>query len=156
MGIQIATSMILLLSTLYGPATTTEADIQKSIIDNSIKQEIEITGPITLESHVREYFKDDPVLAEIAKCESQFRHVGSSGKVIRGKENRFDVGVMQINEKYHLDQAEKLGYDLHTLEGNMAYAKWLYEKQGAKPWYPSEKCWSKAISASEKIKLAKS
>jgi hypothetical protein len=77
MGIQIATSMILLLSTLYGGATTTEANIQKSIIDSSIKQEIEITGPITLESHVREYFKDDPVLAEIAKCESQFKHIGS-------------------------------------------------------------------------------
>lgn len=141
---------------LYSGTTTTEAVIQKNIED-SFKKEIQSTGPITLESHVREYFKDDPILAEIAKCESQFRHIGSTGKVIRGKANKADVGVMQINEKYHLDQAEKMGYDLHTLEGNMAYAKWLYEKQGSQPWYPSEKCWSKAVINTENQKeLAKS
>jgi hypothetical protein len=136
-------------------ATTTDAILQKNI-GNEFKKEIEITGPITLESHVREYFKDDPILAEIAKCESQFRHIGNSGKVIRGKVNKADVGVMQINEKYHLDQAEKLGYDLHTLEGNMAYAKWLYEKQGPQPWYPSEKCWGKAMNTENQKELAKS
>lgn len=141
--------MAMLLSSIYGVATTTEISIQKNINREQIKQEIQITGPKTLEAHVREYFKDDPILAEIARCESQFRHIGTTGKVIRGKVNKADVGVMQINEKYHLDEAEKLGYDLHTLEGNMAYAKWLYEKKGPQPWYPSEKCWKDAVGKGE-------
>ena len=82
-------------------------------------------------------------MAEIAKCESTFRQYDSKGEVIKGIVNKSDVGVMQINKYYHLKQAEKLGYDLHTIEGNMAYAKALYEREGTKPWNASSKCWMK-------------
>lgn len=50
---------------------------------------------------------------------------------------------MQINETYHLDQALSLGIDIYSLEGNMAYAKYLYDKKGSGPWVSSSKCWKK-------------
>lgn len=97
--------------------------------------------PITLETYVREYFKTAPLLAEIAKCESRFTHLGKSGKILRGELTAEDVGVMQINEFYHDKRAEKLGFNLYTLDGNLAYAKWLYAKEGTVPWASSGKCW---------------
>lgn len=100
--------------------------------------------PLTLEMYVREYFSDDPILAEIARCESTFRHVGKNGTIIRGKVDPADIGVMQINERYHNVKAIALGFDLKTIEGNMAYAKYLYEKEGLKPWNPSKPCWGKS------------
>lgn len=146
--IEITTSLLFLVSSLYGGAISAGADnssqakvdsVQKQEYANSIKTD----NPITFEQYVREYFKDDPILAEIAKCESTFRQYSSTGEVIKGRVNKSDVGVMQINKYYHLKQAEKLGYDLHTTEGNMAYAKWLYDREGTKPWNSSSKCWGK-------------
>ncbi|MEK7134634.1 MAG: hypothetical protein AAB819_02850 [Patescibacteria group bacterium] len=91
---------------------------------------------------VEAYFKDDPLLVHIAFCESSFRQTGTDGEVLRGTVISRDVGVMQINERFHATQAKKLGYDIHTLEGNLGYAKWLYEKEGARPWMSSSKCWT--------------
>jgi hypothetical protein len=50
---------------------------------------------------------------------------------------------MQINEKYHLEESVKLGMNIHTLEGNLEYAKHLYETEGTKPWKYSSACWNK-------------
>ncbi len=97
----------------------------------------------TLEKTVRAYFKDNPVLADIAWCESRFRHYNEDGNIHRGEINNRDVGVMQINERFHLNQALKFGYDIYTIKGNMAYAKYLYDKEGTTPWNSSSKCWKK-------------
>ena len=91
----------------------------------------------------KEYFKDTPVLAEIARCESTYRQFSEKGNVLRGKVNSADVGVMQINEKYHLKRSQELGLDIHTLEGNLAYGKFLYKEQGSRPWNASRPCWGK-------------
>ncbi len=91
-------------------------------------------------------FKNDPVLLAIAQCESSFRHYDTDGTVLRGAVNPADVGLMQINEKYHGDKAVELGFDLETPEGNMQYAKWLYEKEGGQPWISSSSCWKKTIA----------
>jgi hypothetical protein len=91
---------------------------------------------------VEEYFADIPVMVDIARCESRFRHTDKNGNLLRGELTPADVGVMQINEKYHLETSEELGLDIHTLEGNMAYARYLYEKQGARPWLSSSHCWA--------------
>lgn len=146
--IEITTSLLFLVSSIYGGAISADADnSSQAKVDTAQKQEyveiIKTDNPITFEQYVREYFKDDPILAEIAKCESTFRQYTSTGEVIKGKVNKSDVGVMQINKYYHLKQAEKLGHDLHTSEGNMAYAKFLYDKEGTKPWNASSKCWGK-------------
>ena len=98
-----------------------------------------------MEQIVRKYFADTPELAEVARCESTFVQFEKDGSIRRGKENPADVGVMQINEFYHGKTAKKLGDDLYTLEGNMAYAKYLYEKNGLSDWDASKPCWGKAV-----------
>lgn len=107
-----------------------------------IAQEIEIE--LTAEEYVNKYFSDVPVLIAVAKCESQFRQHNKREQTLRGEVNEFDLGVMQINEMYHEKRADKLGLDLHTIEGNTAYARYLFEKEGLKPWSSSSRCWKKS------------
>lgn len=97
--------------------------------------------PLTTQDQVTEYFSDIPILAEVAYCESRYRQFDQNGNVLRGIQNPADVGVMQINEKYHATTAVKFGFNLYTLEGNMAYARFLYEKEGTRPWKYSSSCW---------------
>ena len=102
----------------------------------------------TVEHRVRTYFKDVPQLAEIAWCESRFTHVNpATGTVIRGIVNSVDVGVMQINEYYHGSEAREMGIDLYSLQGNMAYARHLYENEGTRPWGSSQGCWGAKVLA---------
>ena len=81
-------------------------------------------------------------MQDIAYCESRNRQFNPDGTVFRGKVNHDDVGVMQVNTNYHLDKATDLGLDLFTTEGNMEYARHLFEKEGTTPWLSSSKCWS--------------
>jgi hypothetical protein len=111
-----------------------------------VETEVSVKAPATIlttEAQVKAYFADAPIMAEIAFCESRFRQYDANGNVLRGVVNSLDVGVLQINEKYHLDTAQKLGLNIHTLEGNMAYAKYLYDTQGTRPWNHSSPCWGK-------------
>jgi len=93
--------------------------------------------------YVENYFSDEPIMIAISQCESHFHQYDSDGSVYRGKINDQDVGIMQINQFYHADTAKKLGLDLYTMEGNVAYARFLYEKQGTAPWASSQPCWGK-------------
>lgn len=86
-------------------------------------------------------------MADIAQCESNFRQYDSDGSIHRGIVNHKDVGVMQINEYYHLKTAKALGLDIYTVEGNVAYARYLYEKEGTAPWISSKPCWGKTDAA---------
>lgn len=98
--------------------------------------------PEDVEGIVRSYFKDIPLLAEVARCESTFTHIDpDTGSVKRGHMNPADLGVMQINEYYHGDTAERLGLELHDLEDNLAYARYLYDREGVQPWSASKPCW---------------
>ncbi len=125
------------------------ADVQTASTTPVVAQStLAINNPT--EKAVREYFKDEPLLIEIARCESTFNQFNKDGSIKRGKVNKSDVGVMQINEYYHAETAKKKGYDLYTLEGNMAYARDLYEREGAQPWKSSSPCWgAKAQIASK-------
>jgi len=107
------------------------------------KKEIGVEEAIDVETYVKDYFRDIPILAEVARCESHFRQTDKNGKVIRGIENRSDVGVMQINEFYHSERAKSLNIDLHSLNGNLDYARKLYSEKGTYPWMASSSCWSK-------------
>lgn len=96
----------------------------------------------SVEDIVRTYFKDTPIMIEIARCESQFTQINpNTGLVNRGRVNPSDLGVMQINEYYHNTEAKKMGLDLSTLEDNLAYARHLYEAEGTRPWNASKACW---------------
>lgn len=101
---------------------------------------------VDTESIVRSYFSDIPVMIQIARCESEFRHTLADGSVLRGKVDPADVGVMQINTRYHGAEAKALKLDLHDLHDNLAFARQLYERQGTKPWSSSASCWSGAIA----------
>lgn len=94
---------------------------------------------ITIEERI-----GNPVLVEIAKCESGLRHY-VNGKVIRGELNNADVGIMQINETYHKSRAVSLGLDLEKLDDNIKFARLLYEEQGVRPWFWSKSCWSSKV-----------
>ncbi len=109
---------------------------------------------ITVKEYVRNYFSDIPIMIEIAKCESRFRQYDNDGKVLRGEKNDLDRGVMQINEYFHNENSDKLGYDIMTIEGNTAYARHLFEKYGVKPWKSSARCWGRTTAYSEFINLA--
>jgi len=100
--------------------------------------------PLTTKDKVNDYFEDIPIMAEIAFCESGTRQFIADGSVLRGRVNSADVGVMQINEKYHAATAIKLGINIYSLEGNMAYGRYLYETQGTRPWNYSSHCWGKS------------
>lgn len=102
----------------------------------------EVEKLLTTEEKVEIYFSDIPVLVDVARCESHFRQLDKNGNILRGVANPDDVGVMQINERYHLEKAKKLGLDIYSLQGNMEFARYLYEKEGAKPWLASSKCWA--------------
>jgi hypothetical protein len=93
------------------------------------------------ESIVRDYFSDIPVMAEVARCESGFRHTLSDGSVLSGRVDSADTGVMQINKRYHLSAASAMNLNLDNIYDNMAYARHLYETQGVQPWASSAYCW---------------
>jgi hypothetical protein len=86
-----------------------------------------------------------PILEKVALCESGGRHYDSTGKVIRGKVDKRDIGKWQINSYWNGAEAERLGFDIWTPEGNQAMALHLYQTQGLKPWDASRSCWSAKI-----------
>jgi len=94
-----------------------------------------------VEAEVRSYFADIPVMASIAKCESEFTQFGGGGASLHGGAGGGMVGVFQINENIHDAYARNLGMDIDTLEGNLAYARYLYEREGTVPWNSSSNCW---------------
>ncbi len=107
--------------------------------------EVKVT-PADTEAIVRDYFSDIPIMVEVARCESQFRHTLADGSVLRGVVDSRDTGVMQINSYYHRAAAHKLGLDIENLHDNLAYARSLYEKQGTQPWSSSAPCWNRELA----------
>lgn len=111
-------------------------------------------SPKKVEAAVKAYFKDIPLMADIAQCESHYHQYASNGNIYRGSINTSDVGVMQINEKYHLQTSKKMGLDIYTLKGNMAYARYLYTSQGSEPWISSSACWDNVAKSAASSSVA--
>ena len=139
----------MILSSISGSTTPNVTSIPK--IENSsykvVKQvsNKEVENMMSTEKYVKEYFKDIPIMIQVARCESTFRHLDDDGDIHRRRVNNSDLGVMQINEYYNRDTAEKKDLDIYTLEGNMAYARDLYEREGTRPWNSSKPCWGKYL-----------
>jgi len=104
-------------------SVTSEATTSVSIQDRAL-----------VESRVREYFGDIPIMIEIARCESNFRQFTDSGSVLRGGAGGGMVGVFQFFGNIHANAAIGLGFDINTLEGNLGYARNLYQISGTTPW----------------------
>lgn len=146
--IEITTTALLILTSLYGTPTANaeQGNVPQNVVE--IKTESNIPDNNNVEKIVRDFFKDEPILIDIARCESSFRQYDENGEVLRGKVNKSDIGIMQINEYYHKERIEKLGVDLSDIKGNLTYAKWLYNKEGGQPWKASSACWNKPNIAS--------
>jgi hypothetical protein len=119
---------------LASGAFISEADIPKSSLDSKV---------VTTEHKVRKHFKDTPIMVKVAYCESRFRQFNPDGSIFKGIVNDKDLGVFQINTDYHLEDSQKMGLDIKTLEGNMEYAEYLFNTQGLSPWSASRACWSR-------------
>lgn len=134
--------------TAFGTIASTEVVEQKLVQKVETKKRvIGVAGsdPET-ESIVRSYFRDIPIMAEIARCESTFRHTLPDGSVLKGRVDSDDTGVMQINRRYHGETAARLKLNIEDLYHNMAYARHLYETQGTQPWSASAPCWNKSVA----------
>lgn len=86
---------------------------------------------------------DGQLARDIAFCESSLRQFDQNGEPLRGLHNPGDIGLFQINEKYHGEQSRALGFDIHTTEGNLDYALWLIANEGTRHWKWSQPCWGK-------------
>jgi len=64
----------------------------------------------------------------IIRCESGFVHYQSDGSVLKGRVDRRDSGVSQINQFYHP------AAETEDLWNNLAYARRLYDEEGTTPW----------------------
>ena len=107
-----------------------------------VQEEVKIAEVVKTEEEItREYFKDIPIMIDVIRCESTFRQFDENGSVLRGKVNPKDIGLSQINEHYHLETSKKLGLDIYTIEGNLAYARYLYSIRGTTDWVHSKPCW---------------
>lgn len=137
----ISQSVFLMLLIGFGVsahAATTTA----STTEPSFQNQVEV------EKRVREYFADLPVMIEIARCESKFRQFADSGAVLRGGVDNGMLGVFQFHERVHAGAASVQGHSLKTLEGNLGYARHLYNTHGTMPWNSSRYCWEHAVTAS--------
>jgi hypothetical protein len=110
---------------------------------------VSLNSPAAIEDYIitRAQAYNYPVqkAVAIASCESKMRQF-KDGKVLSGEVNSKDKGVFQINEFYHLDQAKKMGLDIHTTQGNIEYGIWLMESEGDKHWKASKSCWKPKLN----------
>ncbi len=102
----------------------------------------------SVEQYVKTYFADEPVMYAIAGCESQYRQYDSNGSILRNTQSSA-VGIFQIMDSIHSKTAAQLGIDIYTMQGNAAYAKYLYSQEGTDPWYASKACWGKSASTKQ-------
>ena len=102
-----------------------------------------------VEQYVASEFSDAPIMVKVAKCESGLQQFYPDGSLVRGIRHPPDVGVCQINEAVHSTEARALGFDLHTLAGNVKYCRHLFDEEGTQPWESSRKCWGIYQTASK-------
>lgn len=106
-----------------------------------------LVDPTVVEQKVRAYYKDEPVLVAIARCESHFRHYREDGSLLTNEQGTSATGVMQIMASVHESEAAKLGLSIRDFYGNLAYARHLYDTEGTTPWEASRYCWGSDLAA---------
>ena len=67
----------------------------------------------------------------VIDCESRFRQYNVSGGVLISPTT--DKGIMQIN-KLWWKEADRLGYDIDTVEGNLQMGLHIYQTMGISAW----------------------
>ncbi len=103
-------------------------------------------------------FAKDPVMVEIAFCESGWRHQNDDGSV-RTNENpdehkSVDVGLFQINMYWNGKAMQDLGLDAKDVRHNVKYTKQMRQNRGYLDWKSSIGCWGKVVAKTEGTKIA--
>jgi hypothetical protein len=114
--IELTTSALVLFSLFYGGGTANVKPVDSQVatvkiisVDRNIDNEVALVAPNTrnrsVEGDVREYFADTPILIEVAKCESDFRHLEKDGErkefiLIRGWGNLTGTGSYNLDGEY--------------------------------------------------------
>lgn len=84
------------------------------------------------------------ILQKIGECESGNNQFRSDGTVVRNAGSSA-TGRFQIMSSLHRANAESLGLNIDTEEGNIKFALYLYSKNGTRDWEAdpaSYNCWS--------------
>lgn len=137
-------AMLARAQTLAGQAastTTPPSTEQQSAQASTTQSAFDPYNPDDVGAKVRAYFADTPIMVAVAKCESGFRQYDDVGNPLYGGTGGM-VGVFQEAAAIHGDAAKAMGLDINTLDGNLAYARYLYETSGLTPWLASASCWS--------------
>lgn len=93
----------------------------------------------TIEDKIKDVFPNKEEALAVARCESGLKQFDKRGEVIQNKESTA-IGVFQIMASLHKKYANSLDLDIQTADGNIKFAKILYDKYGWKPWAASKKC----------------
>jgi hypothetical protein len=101
---------------------------------------------------VAKAFHDAPTMVYVAECESRFRQFTDSGNVLYGGYQNAMVGIFQVYERVHGGDAKRLGYNLETVDGNISYARHLYNRSGTDPWISSFGCWGSKARGEERTR----
>ncbi len=143
-------------SSAMGDAATTTITVSST--STSVATNVASTTPPKtnegIEALVRARFPDALIMLDIARCESRFRQYTDTGNPLRGGLGSAMIGIFQIHESVHATSAETLGMDIYSTEGNLAYARHLYDQSKTDPWISSISCWnpmpvSESLSSSE-------
>src|SRR6185503_2906496 len=98
---EITTGVVFLMSSLYGSGQANAQIAQIPAQASTVTQEAttsssSLTDSKAVMAYVKAQYASEPLLIDIARCESTFRQFDENGQVLRGKVNKGDVGVMQI------------------------------------------------------------
>lgn len=143
------------VTVLYSPEVladmkrSEEEKVARERTPEAVKQEPKNIYAERLEKELA-YLKLHDELKKICACESTGnpnkipQHYERDGiTVLTGRITPADIGMCQINLDYHAHNAKRMGIDVYDPNGNVAYANWLYERQGNQPWSASKKCWQR-------------
>lgn len=144
-ALRIASVVMIAALCLFGGSDSAEA---RGVLQPRTEQDTQTTdGSVAgdystseIKSMVQQEFGDDHPMVAVARCESSFRQFDNDGDALRNPKSDA-IGIFQILEGLHEAPAEELGIDIFTAEGNIEYARKLYDSFGLTPWSPSSLCW---------------
>ena len=87
---ELTTSAVFLMSSLYGAGNSgTQVAMANAAVTAAsqapVTQISTSTDPKAIEAYVRSQVSDEPILVDIARCESTFRQFNPDGTVVRGR-----------------------------------------------------------------------
>jgi hypothetical protein len=131
-------------------ATADQVEVAQLVTESEVaptQSNSDLSIPELIAIHSKEQGVDVKLAQAIAFCESTNRQfIDDNMTPLRGLHNPLDVGIFQINEKYHLEKSQELGFDIYTITGNIDYALWLLKNGGSRHWNWSRPCWSQKIN----------